>query len=280
MSLYTLKEICLLARSKGFAVPAFNCYNFETVTWAVEAAEEEKSPVIIMIYPGFEKLMPLEYFTSVARLAAQRADVPVAVHLDHCYEFEHILRAAQLGCTGVMVDASAKPYEENAAITAEIVRAVHALGSTVEAELGKVGSAGNTQDFTDNRLYTDPQQAATFVEETGVDALAVAIGSAHGNYVATPHLDISRLDAIRRATDVPLVLHGGSGIPAGQVQEAVRHGITKMNIATEYFSNNYRVAKRLIQEDTENKLDGFELSFQMCEPLKNFVKSKIRLLKP
>ena len=192
MSLCTLEEICRLAQKNRFAVPAFNCYNYETIVWAIEAAEEEKSPIIVMIYPGFEALMPLEYFTAVARLAAQRARIPVCVHLDHCYEFSHILRAAQLGCTGVMVDASAKSYEENVAITTAVVRSVHALGSAVEAELGKVGSAGNTEDFTDDRLYTDPLQAAAFAAETNVDALAVAIGSAHGNYVETPHLDIDR----------------------------------------------------------------------------------------
>lgn len=280
MSLYTLGEICRYADKGGFAVPAFNCYNFETIKWIVEAAEEEKSPVITMIYPGFEEMMPLEYFVATARMAAERASVPIAVHLDHCYEYEHVLLAAHYGCTGVMADSSGFDFDTNVAKTREIVHAVHSFGVSVEAELGKVGSADNVTDFIDNSGYTDVNEAVRFVELTGVDALAVAIGSAHGNYVKEPRLDIERLSEINAAIDTPLVLHGGSGIPESQMQDAVRHGINKVNIATEYFANNFKVISEIIAKDDPKCKNHYNLMLAAKEPIKDFVKSRISLLRP
>jgi ketose-bisphosphate aldolase len=222
------------AERTGQAVLGINCFDARSVVWAIEAAEAEEAPVLLMLYPGHARYVGYEAFAAVARIHAERVRVPVAVHLDHCDAPAVIREAIEGGFRSVMVDASSLDFEGNVRATREIVAYAHARGVDVEAELGFVGSASLASDFQDSGRFTRPEEAARFVERTGVDSLAVAIGSAHGRYVAPPRLDLERLSRIDAAVDVPLVLHGGTGIPDGQVREAIRRGIRKINLGTGY----------------------------------------------
>lgn len=228
--LVTLQEIIGLAEKGNFCVPAFNVYNSETIMGVLEAAEEEKSPVIIQVYPRLVNEQVGFYIAPAVVAAAHRASVPVCFHLDHGPSESEALKMLRWGATGIMIDGSAHPYEENVRLTKHIVEVCGAVGVGVEGELGHVGSVND--DAMEE--FTDPEQAADFVKATGITCLAVLIGNAHGHYKKTPHLDIDRVKAIRKATGgIPLVLHGGSGIPDDQVKAAIKAGIRKMNIGTD-----------------------------------------------
>ncbi len=219
---------------KGYAVAQININNLEFVQAIVEAAEEERAPVILGASEGALKYMGLDYAMAIARTAAERSSVPVMLHLDHGPNLDWVLKAIRNGFSSVMIDASRLPLEENIALTKQVVDLCHPLGVEVEAELGRI--TGTDDDLTvDERMATlcRPEDAERFVAETHVDALAAAIGSAHGHYKGTPQLDFSRLSAIRKVTGIPLVLHGGSGIPDDDVREAISLGIAKMNINTD-----------------------------------------------
>jgi fructose-bisphosphate aldolase class II len=219
---------------KGYAVAQININNLEFVQAIVEAAEEEHAPVILGASEGALKYMGLDYAVAIARTAAERSTVPVMLHLDHGPNLDWVLKAIRNGFSSVMIDASRLPLEENIALTKQVVDLCHPLGIEVEAELGRI--TGTDDDLTvDERLATlcRPEDAERFVAETHVDALAAAIGSAHGRYKGKPQLDFARLSAIRKATGIPLVLHGGSGIPDDDVREAISLGIAKMNINTD-----------------------------------------------
>ena len=228
--LVTLKEIIDLAEKGNFAIPAFNVYNVETIMGVVKAAEEERAPIIIQVYP---RLMNEEvgYYISPAIVAAARkATVPVCFHLDHGANELEVQKALRWGATGIMYDGSIHPFEENVKKTKHIMDICGSIGVSVEGELGHVGSV-NDEVMDD---FTDPDEAAEFVKKTNVCCLAVLIGNAHGHYKKTPKLDIERIKAIRESTGgIPLVLHGGSGIPDDQVKAAVKAGIRKMNIGTD-----------------------------------------------
>ena len=228
--LVSLKEIIAMAEEGNFAVPAFNVYNLETVMGVLEAAEELRAPVILQLYPRLVNEQ-VGYFIAPAALAgAKKATVPVAFHLDHGPDELTAQKMLRWGATGIMYDGSVHPLEENIKNTKHIVEICEAVGVSVEGELGHVGSV-NDDTMGD---FTDPQEAKRFVEETGVCCLAVLIGNAHGHYKKIPNLDIERVKAIREATGgMPLVLHGGSGIPDEQVKAAIRAGIRKMNIGTD-----------------------------------------------
>lgn len=245
------REIGLLkdAQKNHYAVAAFNVFNLESISWIIKAAEAEDAPVIAMLYPACKTHIPVSTFSRIAKDLAEKSRAPVAVHYDHSSSFEEIMSGIADGFPSVMIDGSSLPFEENAGLTREVVRAAHPMGVDVEAELGRVGQASNAGDFTDASLYTDPKSAEEFVERTGVDSLAVAIGSAHGNYVAVPRLDMERLEEIRKAVSVPLVLHGGSGIPEDQIKAAVKHGITKLNIGTEFGQEFYHKQKAIMVEN-------------------------------
>ena len=228
--LVNLKEIIDLAEKGNFAIPAFNVYNTETIMGVIKAAEEERAPIIIQVYP---RLMNEEvgYYISPAIVAAARkATVPVCFHLDHGANEKEVQKALRWGATGIMYDGSVHSFDENVENTKHIIEICDSIGVTVEGELGHVGSVND--DAMDE--FTDPEEAAEFVKKTGVTCLAVLIGNAHGHYKKTPKLDIERVKAIREATGgIPLVLHGGSGIPDDQVKAAIRAGIRKMNIGTD-----------------------------------------------
>ena len=228
--LVTLQKIIGMAEHGNFCVPAFNVYNLETVMGVMEAAEEQRAPVIMQVYPRLIDEEVGFYLCPSIVAAAHRANVPICFHLDHGPSEWEVTRALRWGMTGIMLDGSAHPFEENVAMTSHIVEVCRAVGVGVEGELGHIGSVND--DVMDE--FTSPTQAAEFVKRTGVTCLAVLIGNAHGHYKKPPKLDIDRIRAIRQATGgIPLVLHGGSGIPDDQVKEAIRAGIRKMNIGTD-----------------------------------------------
>lgn len=228
--LVSLQEIISLAEKGNFCVPAFNVYNIETVMGVAAAAEEAKAPVIMQVYPRLFNEQVGYYLAPVVLAAAKKAGVPVCFHLDHGPSEREVTRALYWGATGIMLDGSAHPFDENVRLTKHIVETCDAVGVGVEGELGHIGSVND--DAMDE--FTNPAEAAKFVKETGVTCLAVLIGNAHGHYKKPPKLDIERVKAIREATGgIPLVLHGGSGIPDDQVKAAIHAGIRKMNIGTD-----------------------------------------------
>ena len=228
--LVNLQTIIGLAEKGNFCVPAFNVYNVESVMGVIKAAEEEKAPVILQIYPRLINEEVGYYLCPSIIAAAHKASVPVCFHLDHGPSEIEAQRALRWGATGIMLDGSVHPFEKNVEITKHIVDICSAIGVGVEGELGHIGSVND--DAMDE--FTDPAQAAEFVKATGVTWLAVLVGNAHGHYKKPPKLDIDRIKAIRESTGgIPLVLHGGSGIPDDQVKAAIANGIRKMNIGTD-----------------------------------------------
>ncbi len=238
--LVSMKEMLADAKQKHYAIPAFDVSNFEMMRAVLEACEEEHAPALLMGLGVDLQGCALPLLTALAQKASDCFSVPVCLHLDHATDFEFIKTACASGFSSVMFDGSELPFAENAAKTAEVVRFAHANGITVEAELGHVGNAmvgytaaggeGTTMNEDPEATLTIPNEVAKFVEQTNVDALAVAIGTSHGVYKKTPSLRIDRLDEITAVCDTPLVLHGGSGTPDVQMQAAIAHGITKINI--------------------------------------------------
>lgn len=234
--LVSMKEMLEDARKNHYALPAFDISNYEMMKAVLEACEEEKSPALLMGL-GVDlggKGLPL--ITSMVKEASNYFNIPVCFHLDHATDFDFIKASCEAGFSSVMFDGSVLPFEENAQKTLEVVKYAHSKGITVEAELGHVGNAmvGNEKDSVQNEEPEDtltlPEEVKKFVEITDVDALAIAIGTAHGVYKKTPTLRIDRLDEITAVCNRPLVLHGGSGTPDDQMQNAIKHGITKINI--------------------------------------------------
>ncbi len=227
--LVTLQEIIAMAEEGQYCVPAFNIYNLETMMGIIDAAEELKAPVIMQLYPRLINEEVGFYLSPAALAAAQKAKVPVCLHLDHAAAKEEVYKCLRWGYTGIMQDGSSLSFEENVALTRSTVEMCGILGVGVEGEIGHVGFAYE-ETMGD---FTEPAEAKEFVEKTGVCCLAVLVGNAHGHYKKEPKLDIQRVKDIREACGVPLVLHGGSGIPDEQVKAAIANGIRKMNIGTD-----------------------------------------------
>lgn len=219
------------AQQNGYAVPAFNAENMEMIQGILEAAEESKSPVIIQTTMPTVKYITEDLMFAMVNCAASKKSVPVALHLDHCTEFDLVMRALRAGYTSVMIDGSKKGLEENISLTKSVVSAAKPMGVTVEAELGTIG--GKEDSISAEIQYTDPCESYRFVSETDVDILAVAIGTAHGFYKGEPKLNFDILSQIRQKVDTPLVLHGGSGVPDEKVKKAIALGMSKVNFATE-----------------------------------------------
>ncbi len=232
----TMKEMLADAQQKHYALPAFDVSNYEMLRAVLDVCEEERSPALLMAIPADMEGRGMPLLTGMAQAAARTYSIPVCFHLDHATNMDLIQRAADAGFSSVMIDGSSLPFAENPAITAEVVQFAHARGLTVEAELGHVGNAlvGNEKDTVldedPEQTLTDPAEVVQFIQRTDVDALAVAIGTAHGVYAKTPTLRIDRLDQITAVCDRPLVLHGGSGTPEDQLKTAIAHGVTKINI--------------------------------------------------
>ena len=233
MPLVTTKEMFKKAQEGHYAVGAFNVENMEMVMAVIKAAEELNAPVIMQTTPSTVKYAGLDYYLAMVKTAAERASVPVAMHLDHGNSFELAMQALRTGYTSIMIDGSHEAFEDNIALTRRVTDACLPSEISVEAELGKVGGKEDDLEAKDDSPFTDPQEAKEFVERTHVSSLAVAIGTAHGLYHGVPKLDFDRLSAIREVVSIPLVLHGASGVPDEAVREAVKRGICKVNFATE-----------------------------------------------
>lgn len=271
--LVTLKEIIALAEEKGFCVPAFNVYNMESVMGVIDAAEEAHAPVILQVYPRLVANDTAYYLAPIILAAARRASVPVCFHLDHGPSEAEVQKLLYFGATGIMIDGSTKSYEENVAITKHIADICATLNIGCEGELGHVGTVND--DMMDE--LTDPDEAADFVKKTGVTCLAVLVGNAHGHYKKPPKIDIDRIKAIREKTGgIPLVLHGGSGIPDETVREAIKAGIRKMNISTDACCAFAEGALASLQDPKRSiAIDLFMKP--ACEAVKALALSKIRL---
>ena len=266
------------ARKRGVAIAAFNIHNLETIQAVVEGAAEERAPVILQATPGTLQHAGIRYITAMAKTAAGLYDdLPIALHVDHCPSFKTIIMCIRSGFTSVMIDGSALPYRENVALVKKVVEIAHYAGVAVEGELGRISGAedGLTVDEWEAAL-TVPEEAGEFVAATGLDTLAVAIGTAHGVYKGEPKLDFPRLSAIRKAVPVPLVLHGASGVPAEGVQEAVKRGICKINIATELKIPMAEAVKECFRRNP-GEIDPRNYMGAAKEAVKKVVREKIRL---
>ena len=251
MALVTTKQLLLDAQKGGYAIGAFNVENMEMVQAVVAAAEECHSPVIMQTTPSTVKYADCDYFFANVRTAAEHASVPVVMHLDHGSSFELAMQAMRAGYTSIMIDGSHSPFEENIALSSSVADVCRPVGVNVEAELGKVGGKEDDLDGGEGAGLTVPSEAKEFVDRTGIDSLAVAIGTAHGIYKGEPHVDVERLKEIREVVDIPLVLHGTSGVPDDTVRECIAAGICKVNYATDLriaFSNG---VKKVLAEDPD-----------------------------
>ena len=270
-----MKEMLARAREGRYGIGFFNAVNVEMARAITETAVELRAPVIVGTAEILLSAMPLERVAEYLVPMAEKASVPVAVHYDHGLTFEKCMEALKLGFSSVMYDCSTASYRENVERVAEMVRICHAMGATVEGELGHVGDnegAGKLENPSD--YYTDPAVAADFVRETGVDALAVAVGNAHGDYKFPPKLDFDRITAIREATGTPLVLHGGSGLSDDDFREAVRRGVCKINIFTDLDKAGKAGIEKGLQSGAASMMGliPFEI-----EAMKEVVREKIRL---
>ena len=279
MSVEKVSTILKMADEANTTAIAFNCTDYNTIVSVVKVAEELSKPVICMLYPEHAYLKHWttpKIFVETVRDVAKNVKVPVGIHLDHCSDFDYIVAAMRCGFDSIMYDGSMLPVEENIKNTAEIVKVAKAFGADVEAELGRVGFASTVADQNDTDKYTKPEVAAAFCEQSGCSSVAVAIGSAHGFYKETPKLDIERLKKINAATDVPLVLHGGSGIPNDQLEVAFREGINKFNVGTEFFYLYYQTMKKFCEAGHP---DFFDLPLEVQNDLENYLRQKMQLSK-
>lgn len=262
MALVKMKDLLRRAEEKNIGCGAFSVGNMEMVRGAIRAAEELDTPIILQIAEVRLKNSPLHLMGTMMVQAAKEAKVDVAVHLDHGLTFETVDKALELGFTSVMLDASTLPFEENIARVKAVVEKARKYGATVEAELGLVG--GSEDGSCDHGIRcTDPDDAVVYARETGIDALAVAIGNAHGNYPVAPTLAFDVLEKIHEKVDIPLVLHGGSGITDKDFQKAISLGIRKVNIATASFNSlTAHVEKYMESTDKHNFFDLNEAMVQ------------------
>lgn len=265
------------AQENNAAIPAFNIHNLETAQAVIEGASEERSPVMIATTPGTLKHAGVSCIANTVKAIAENADIPVALHLDHCSSYDIIVQAIRNGYTSVMIDAAELPYDENVALVKDVVRTAHAVDVAVEAELGRIGGTEDelTVDEKDATL-TVPKEAKNFVDATGVDTLAIAIGTAHGMYKGDPKLDFNRLSEIKELVDIPLVLHGASGVPDNSVIEAVERGISKINIATELKIPMAKAIQNCFANNPEEN-DPRKYLGDGREAVKKVVREKIRL---
>ena len=232
MSFVTSEKMLLDAQKGGYAVGAFNVENMEMVMAVIAAAEELRAPLMLQTTPSTVKYAGLDLYLANVKTVAERATVPVCMHLDHGDSFELAMQALRVGYSSIMIDGSHSVFEENIAVTKAVADACRPSGIPVEAELGKVGGKEDDLDGGSGG-YTDPLEAKEFAERTGIGSLAVAIGTAHGVYKGEPKLDLDRLSEIRKVVSVPLVLHGASGLSEEAVKESIKRGICKVNFATE-----------------------------------------------
>ena len=244
------KELLDVANANNFAVPAFNVSDYAMMNGLFEISEEKQSPLLIAIHPDELSHIGTDVLHAIIA-RANRSSVPVTIHLDHGASYEQVLLAIQSGFTSVMIDGSMLPFDENIAITKKVVDTAHAVGVSVEGELGTIGKTDNeAEDGAASIIYTEPDEAVTFVEATGVDSLAIAIGTSHGIYPASmkPELKLDLLKRIKAKVNIPLVLHGGSNNPDGEIGESVKLGVNKINISSDIKASYHNKMREVLAD--------------------------------
>lgn len=274
--LVTAKEMLQKAREGKYAIGAFNVENMEMVMAVLAAAEAKTSPVIMQTTPGTIKYAGVDYYYANVAAAAKRSSVPVVMHLDHGDSFQRAMAAYRAGYTSIMIDGSKLPFEDNIDLTKRVVDACHPGDVYVEGELGKVGGKEDDLEGDDDNPYTDPEEAKIFVEKTGVDYLAIGVGTAHGVYKGIPKVNTDLIATIHDMVEVPLVLHGTSGVPDEQVITAVKNGICKVNYATDLRIAFTRGAKEFMAEHPE-AFDPKKYSKQGMAEVQKYVEQKIEV---
>jgi len=260
MPLVSMKEMLIKAKEGGYAVGQYNLNNLEFTQAILGATQEENAPVILGVSEGAAKYMG-GFYTVVKMVEGLMKDmnitVPVAIHLDHGSSFENCKAAIDAGFTSVMIDASHHSFEENVEITKKVVEYAHSKGVSVEAELGRVG--GQEDDVvSDGVVYADAKECQELVEKTGIDCLAPALGSVHGPYKGEPNLGFKEMEEIGKATGLPLVLHGGSGIPQDQIEKAISMGVSKVNVNTEFQLSFAKATREYIEAGKDKEGKGFD----------------------
>lgn len=287
--LVTLAEILKEAKEQKYAVGAFNTPNLEAVIAVISSAEKLQVPVIIQHAEVHESLIPIDVIGPIMIDFAKKATVPVCVHLDHGASFEMCMKAIRLGFTSIMYDASGKSFEQNMSETKEVVRIAHSVGVSVEAELGHMftsavgggegrGAVGASDYSSLEDAYTNPDAAKQFVEETGVDALAIAFGTTHGVYLVKPVLDLDRIIAIKNKIDIPFVMHGGSGVPEEGFKTAIKNGITKINYYTYMAMAGAKAVKEQLNNAKQEDAAFFhDISLAAIEGMKENVMEALKI---
>ncbi|MDU5333933.1 ketose-bisphosphate aldolase [Enterococcus sp.] len=276
--LYTMKDLLKVAKENKFAVPAFNICSYDMLKAIMEEVEAQNAPVILEIHPD-EIAYLNDEFVAAVKDYAHNSKVPVVIHMDHGGTVNDVMRAIRNGYTSVMIDASVQAYEDNLEITKQVVELAHAVNVSVEAELGTIGNNGSAEGGSANIIYTDPDQAEDFVEKTGIDTLAVAIGTAHGLYPKdlTPKLNIELLKELNQRIDLPFVLHGGSGNPDLEVSEAVKYGVAKVNLSSDLKSVFFDALREILSENPA-MYEPNEVYPMANEKVKEVVRHKLNVL--
>lgn len=273
-----MKDLLAVGKEHQFAVPAFNICSFDMLKAIMEEVEANNAPVILEIHPD-----EIEYlgdnFVATVREYAHRSKVPVVIHMDHGGTIKDVMRAIRNGYTSVMIDASRASYEENVALTKQVVELAHKVGVSVEAELGTIGNNGSAEGGADTIIYTDPDQAEDFVSRTGIDTLAVAIGTAHGLYPEDkkPELNMPLLKELNKRLDIPFVLHGGSGNPDKEVSESVQYGVRKVNLSSDLKSVFFEEVRRVLV-DNPAMYEPNQVYPSANEKVKEVVRHKLHIL--
>ncbi len=277
MPFVPVQDLLLDAQKGGYAVGAFNCNNMEIVQAIVRAAEAEQSPVIMQASQGAIKYAGIGFITAMAKEAAAEAKIPVALHLDHGTSFGQVMQCLRNGFSGVMIDGSKLPLEENIALTRQVIAAASPMGVSVEAELGKIGGTEDDISVSErDAMFTDPDEAKYFVEQTGVGSIAIAIGTAHGQYKGEPKLDFDRLKKIASLINIPIVLHGSSGVPSEAIQEAITMGVHKVNIDTN-IREAFVAACRQILDANPKEIDPRKILGPARDAAVEIIREKIRV---
>ena len=274
--LMNMKELLAVANEHYFAVPAFNISDYNMFNGIMEASEEKNSPVIIAIHPDELSHIKPEMVQGI-RARIHNSKIPAVIHLDHGASFEQVISAIQAGFTSVMIDASTQPYETNIAVCQKVCEAAHAVNVSVEGELGTIGNIDSTETGANDILYTDPQQAKDFIEQTGIDCLAIAIGTSHGIYPKDkkPELRIDVLDEIKKIVTAPLVLHGGSSNKDSEIAKSVEHGVNKINISSDIMAAYYKKMREVLAD--EGLREPNQIQPPCLEAMKEVAYQKIEL---
>lgn len=283
MALRKVGEILKMADENNAAAIAFICIDYNMVKAAIDVAQERNTPIIIMLLPNHRfnnGVVGTAGFASMVKEEAEKVEVPIGLHLDHCSDYDFIVKAMDDGFMSVMVDGSMYEFSKNVELSRKVVEEAHRRGVEVEGELGYVGSAQEGAE-AETEEYTTPEMAAEFCKETNVDYLTIAIGSAHGEYIKPPKLDIERLEKIDEAVKAPLVLHGGSGITHEELEKAFTRGINKFNLGTDYLDCYYKAVEEYIDmhRDEKDQLRMLGMPNFVQEKMREYLREKMKISK-